>query len=728
MFIVFFLFLGFVYLVWQYKTAAYKKIFLKSALIQSLLWCSGMIIISMVIVNMFMHKKPDKQDFAFVEPKDSLLDTLKNDLSFDQLKRHFNDPGYHYRYIEKYFTLPVSWTVQHETVYRDQDALLSWYKKLKKSQNEDTLLIGKFGNGVMNIFNRKYEEAIDLLSSISASGRPYLHYATGMAYWSNHDVDQAIYHFSEEMKIDNGNLDGALLKLSDIYVERNDLKSLYPLLHNPLVIKKVDGRIVRSAYLFNLDLYHYLLWFKAYYRKSVSLYGLIAALAILMIWLVYLITLDLFQKERFPYILICLLLGMASPNIVFFINDVLGFWIHPHVNGQLIHDLVYTIFGIGMPEELAKFLPVLVMLVFTREVDEPIDYLLYASLSALGFAFIENILYFQEFHGGIIHARALTAVVGHMIYASIVVYGFVRIRYQKLKRNSILVFIQYFMLVSLAHGVYDFLLFWHLNIVFILFFIFMVQIWIVMLNNAMNNSEYFSYKIGPISEKLRFYLALGLTFIVMLEYFVVGMKSGHHQANSQLVSSFFSGGMLIVFFASNLSTFDLVKGYWRSIYLSNRQRKDYKKCGSIINLLSFFLVNNILAHNYVNHQISIFSEPSNINLYDLLPKPIKGEIVDRKIMFRFDEESESWYNDPNWFVVKLECAIIFEEKQQRYVLIKPQNVNMSLYHERDAQVFFCFVPMVNKLKSSNVHQEDTVAYGQAIVNPDPDWLGTKKLI
>ena len=87
------------------------------------------------------------------------------------------------------------------------------------------------------------------------------------------------------------------------------------------------------------------------------------------------------------------------------------------------------VFGIGVIEEFVKFVPFLIILKFTKIINEPIDYIMYASLSALGFAFVENFNYFDDGSINIIHSRALTASIAHMVFSSLVVYGLILAKY-----------------------------------------------------------------------------------------------------------------------------------------------------------------------------------------------------------------------------------------------------------------------------------------------------------
>lgn len=52
------------------------------------------------------------------------------------------------------------------------------------------------------------------------------------------------------------------------------------------------------------------------------------------------------------------------------------------------------------------------------------DVLIYASVSALGFAFIENVLYFDVVGPHVIVGRALSSVLMHMALSTLALYGF----------------------------------------------------------------------------------------------------------------------------------------------------------------------------------------------------------------------------------------------------------------------------------------------------------------
>ena len=108
--------------------------------------------------------------------------------------------------------------------------------------------------------------------------------------------------------------------------------------------------------------------------------------------------------------------GMFSVIPIMFFNDIMETATHWSLNGEFFNDLLYAFSMIGIPEEFVKFFPLLfVYFFFSRQLKQPIDYILFASASALGFSFIENLIYFHEIKNGVIHGRAYFAVIGHMV-------------------------------------------------------------------------------------------------------------------------------------------------------------------------------------------------------------------------------------------------------------------------------------------------------------------------
>ncbi len=117
--------------------------------------------------------------------------------------------------------------------------------------------------------------------------------------------------------------------------------------------------------------------------------------------------------------------------------------------------LAYALLAIGPIEELAKLLPFALVVLRLKAFDEPLDGLVYASFSALGYAATENVYYLDYLTPLESAARGFAGPVVHILFASIWAH---RITQAWLKRKSIgWALISGFVLSALLHGFYDFL-------------------------------------------------------------------------------------------------------------------------------------------------------------------------------------------------------------------------------------------------------------------------------
>lgn len=114
----------------------------------------------------------------------------------------------------------------------------------------------------------------------------------------------------------------------------------------------------------------------------------------------------------------------------------------------------------AIPEELAKFIMLWLLLRKNPFFDEHFDGIVYAVCVGMGFATLENVLYlFQNYDSwisvGIV--RALFAVPGHFFFAIIMGYYYSLWHFRiKRDRNT---FIMIILAPILAHGIYDGILF-----------------------------------------------------------------------------------------------------------------------------------------------------------------------------------------------------------------------------------------------------------------------------
>jgi len=293
------------------------------------------------------------------------------------------------------------------------------------------------------------------------------------------------------------------------------------------------------------------------------IYAILVSLLISAIWLIYVVRLDIFDKEKKRYILLTVVLSVLLTLLAEFpykfIHN-LGF-----TNSEIpFNSFIYSVFGIGLIEETIKLIPLLIILKFTKAIDEPYDFILYASASALGFSFVENAMYLNRFGLDIINARALYATVAHMTFSSMLAYGFFLNKFKYTKLPAVLVVTLFFFFAIFSHGFYDF---WLINKAVsdyngltTLFFLATIHIWFSIKNNTMNTSNYYDASKNISNDRLRVYLIISLLSIFMLSYIYVALAANSEEANLFFMNSVFVYGYIIFYLIATLTKYDLVKG------------------------------------------------------------------------------------------------------------------------------------------------------------------------
>ncbi len=290
----------------------------------------------------------------------------------------------------------------------------------------------------------------------------------------------------------------------------------------------------------------------------------ILAIFIAWIWIEYFRLIDIFEKENLKELIATFILGGSSVLIVLGLEKSLFSVVDFELNGSFINDFLYCTFHIGAVEELAKITPFLLFYFIRKsKFNEPVDYLIYISISALGFSAVENVLYMSSYGAQVITGRSILSSVGHMFDTALIAYGFILYKY---KKKNALVVLLFFLLASLSHGFYDFWLMYE-KILFgwmitIIYFFVTISLFATILNNALNNSSLFTYKRtidqNKIIKRLLFYyfIVFFATFmIVSIEY---GVTAGIHA----VVTNMFLVSFIVIVTVVRLSRFRLIKAHW----------------------------------------------------------------------------------------------------------------------------------------------------------------------
>lgn len=168
---------------------------------------------------------------------------------------------------------------------------------------------------------------------------------------------------------------------------------------------------------------------------------------------------DRHRPEPPGYLLLSFGLGVAGGMLsgqLYLLLDSLGLHYNPYTLAaeNLSTLLLYAVFGIGLVEELAKFLPFWLIGIRHHHFDEPIDGIIYASFGALGFASHENLHYLSWLSGWEGLGRSMASPLVHVMFASI--WGYAVGRAHCRGFSVLPAALVGLLLAALAHGLYDF--------------------------------------------------------------------------------------------------------------------------------------------------------------------------------------------------------------------------------------------------------------------------------
>lgn len=641
-------------------------------------------------------------NFVFDEPKfDSLNEELKHYKALNNLPKQkeiykkfieqdlFNI-DYHYSYISTHFSLPKSTQKQGEESRNDNE-LINHYSTLSKSSNNEQVQIGLFGKGFCFYKLELYEESFRCFVEIENQNIKYLNYLYSI--WNYREREE---FYLKEVRCHPDNY-LAYQGLADYYIQKKRPQEIVALLYNQTTYNYLTNTQKRYAY-FNTQQYlKYSIVILERFFNVVHISGLLGALLILIIWFIYLVKIHKYIIQRLPTAIIVLILGMIFAFLTSFLTDFNRYVLDFDRTYNFFHDFYYCVVGIGMIEEFVKIIPLFLVIIFSEKLKEPIDYIIFASISALGFAFIENIIYFEDSGLKTIQGRALTATVIHMFNSSLVAYGIVIGKFAK-KKNWGGYFIIFYFISAIVHGFYDF---WLLNdfartfsfITFIWLLMSMI-IWVSIINNCLNNSynKKVIWTYNP--KKLNAFLLFGLSAIFLFEYMIIGYEFGAAIANTELQKDISSGLFLLIFLTINLSKFDYIPNYWAplkfwdwSIFMSI-PRVDTK----------FFNLKEIIGST-VNIEAFNNGNPFSQHL------PIEGVVVKRELI--------SWEKD--WYLIKLSQPLNIGWRKQYFVLVKPKDGNQIFLEKRNQIILVRLVSNIDDLAKKRKNKHDFLFIDFAVV-------------
>lgn len=489
-------------------------------------------------------------NFAIAEKHLKILitkDMLNVSLHRERIRSHFNIPDK----IGKH-------------TYRDDDEIRNYYAELSLSSNVQESDIGFYALGYIEVINDEYDSALVKYQKVRNKSLPFLNNSIGYIHLKNNEFELAERFFFQEIALLE-NQSGAYSNLSKLYVKSHNHQKLERLIKSEHSSQFVPS-LIKREYLYQTNQY-------ATYLKEVfswgnfGLSGLVGAVLILIVWLIFVIRIDVFEREKFSSVLLIFTLGCAFSMLTHPLYDFFRFTLNFRLEGTYINDFFYCIFAIGFIEETVKIIPVLLIMRWKRVFNESTDFVIYASLSGLGFAFMENLLYFDESGLNNIVGRSLSATVLHMSLTSFVAYGLFYAKY-KARGNRLGYFLFSFSVACVLHGIYDFWLVsdgWvgDFKIFSVLILVYVVQRYAYAITNVLSHSEFYTDG-SQLIDSSRF-LAFALFTIATYQYMILAYNYGTENANINLLSLVLSSGFLVFFLVLQLGNIAVSKNSWSSL-------------------------------------------------------------------------------------------------------------------------------------------------------------------
>jgi RsiW-degrading membrane proteinase PrsW (M82 family) len=642
-------------------------------------YISIFIILGIMLLTIFGVKQIDKSRVKTID-------------KFEQAKRHKDYKALEYMYADELAYEPFNQYYIHQKIYyhfkrdkklinkngdvygvRSDHKIKRFFEKYDNYSDTTQQKVWPLYLFLSNYFEGNYGDAHSIYQDYNISDFKYVNFYLAELNWNHSDISRDFY--LKEIEND-GFVTRSYQNLAWLYLHSGNTKAVEDLINGPESRPHLSKQI-GAQWAFQEG--HYYEFIKLKYQiafEGITLAGFIAAFIILAMWFVFFYKLDLFEKEKINLLIFTVLFSAAITNLCLLAYAYVDTHLMFDINGDPLNDLMYSIFVIGLIEEITKLIPFLVVfLIFRKEFNEPFDYILFMVMSALGFAFEENMMYFDAGSTHTFSARAIYSSIGHMFFSATIAYGIILGIYKYSNWKKVPVIPIFFGLSITGHGLFDYLLFHNHHYLFVFFFLLITKIFIQYINNALNNSDYFDYKVDMQTINLRQIIAIGISLVFALEYIYTSWYYSVPLADNlafdlRNYSSFF----VMIFIADHFSHYNLIKGEWRVLKFNLNSFDLHKEEEN-------FVGKNIILRNPLQtRKTGLF--------YNQLP--IKAHIANRISI----KHESIWLKNKDiqekgWFVLELEEAINTNYGLQKEIIINFTSKSVTLLKKEDA---FAMIP------------------------------------
>jgi RsiW-degrading membrane proteinase PrsW (M82 family) len=296
------------------------------------------------------------------------------------------------------------------------------------------------------------QQALARYATVGDPDLPYLSSSRGFALMGLHRDDKAVAQFRREMALGH-DVPGAVRGLSHVDLAHHAWASIDSLASAPATRAHVPPDVRRTALLATGRVGGYVVALGRALTVPFAPLSMVAALFCALMWLFFVRAWDLFEREPVVLCVVTVLLGAAATRVVVAIGDGLGAWL-PLLPGPGDPGLGWFVARVGLVEEVAKFIPVAIIALATRAINEPVDWMIYGCLSALGFSAYENYLYEANWGTGVALVRTFLCTPLHLSWTgALAMCALAGRRWRWAPVPAILCGLA---VVAVVHGLYDF--------------------------------------------------------------------------------------------------------------------------------------------------------------------------------------------------------------------------------------------------------------------------------
>lgn len=220
----------------------------------------------------------------------------------------------------------------------------------------------------------------------------------------------------------------------------------------------------------------------------------VMALAPALACLFYIYIRDKYEKEPIRLLVIGTIFGVIITFPIIQAENIVTSFLP--ICGRLTEAFYVSFFVAGLVEETFKFAVLFFLIWRDKNLNEPIDGIVYSVFISLGFAGLENILYvFNPELGGMTTAlsRAIFSVPSHGFFGVTMGYYFAMAKFEPQHRTKSL--LKAFFVTWLIHGVFDFILLADFKYFMVLFLPFVIIMWINGLKKIKSHLEKSPFKL-----------------------------------------------------------------------------------------------------------------------------------------------------------------------------------------------------------------------------------------